>query len=50
MAAQETKIELMRQYPIPKTPEEVNKYSFMGYGLFGILIVAVTALTLYFSK
>lgn len=48
MAGHDTEVELMRKYSIPQTPEEVSRYSFMGYGIFGAFLVAVIALTLYF--
>lgn len=48
MAGQEPQVELMQKYPLPQSPDDVKKYLFMGYGIFGICVAAVTYLTLYF--
>lgn len=48
MAGHENEVELMREYPIPQTIEDVHKYSFRGYAIFGIFVIGVIALTLYF--
>ncbi|MGI6683959.1 MAG: hypothetical protein ACOX47_00335 [Bacillota bacterium] len=44
----EKNVELMREYPIPQTLEDVPKYLYRGYAVFGIFLIAVIALTLYF--
>jgi hypothetical protein len=49
MSGHENEVQLMRDYPIPKTLEDVPKYFCRGYLVFGIFLVGVIALTLYFS-
>lgn len=48
MAGHEQEVELMRKYPIPNTVEDTHKYTFIGYGVFTVCVIAVMALTLYF--
>lgn len=48
MAGHENEVELMREYHTPQTLKDVHKYSFRGYGIFGIFVIGVMALTLYF--
>ncbi|MCR6545048.1 hypothetical protein NVS47_05890 [Dehalobacterium formicoaceticum] len=48
MAGHEEPMELMRKYPIPQTPEDVHKYTFIGYGVFAVCLIGVIALTLAF--
>lgn len=49
MSMEENKVELMRKYPLPETWADVSKYTWLGYGIFGIFLVAVVALTLHFA-
>jgi len=50
VAGQESKVDLMREYPLPQTPGESHKFSFVGYILFGGLAVAILALAVYFAR
>lgn len=47
--AEQERVELMRKYPLPQRPEDVSKYSFIGWALFALFAAAIIALTLYFG-
>lgn len=49
MSAEKVYVEMMRQYPIPGTPEEGRQYFYFGWALFAVFALAVLALTLFFS-
>ncbi len=48
MAGHEHEVELMREYPIPQTLDDIPRFAYRGYAVFGIFLIAVIALTLYF--
>lgn len=49
MGGHENEVELMGTYPIPQSIEDIHKYSFLGYMIFGSFLIAVIALALYFA-
>lgn len=50
MSGEQVKVEMMRQYPIPGTPEEGKRYFFFGWTVFLAAAVFVVALTLIFVR
>lgn len=48
MSGEQGKVELMRQYPMPATPEDGKRYCCFGWSVFAAAAVIVTALTMIF--
>lgn len=49
MGGHENQVELMREYPIPRSIEDTHKYFFGGYIIFSAFVIGIIALALYFA-